>query len=125
MQVLLLTLYGILCGYAVVKMKFIRRSKIRTVPLLFLFGLHVTTGCAHDLIAWYYFPDHGDIWMYFQFSSIQTYRLFNDFDLFWKLNSDWDSFSHNAIILIHVLLDPLSRNNLYTNTLLFSFPVFL
>jgi len=125
MEVLLLLLYGILLGYAVVKMKFIRRSRIRTMPLLFLFVLHVAVGCLHDVIAWYYYPEHGDIWMYFQFSSIQTYRLFNDFDLFWKLNSDWDSFSHNAIILIHVLLDPLSRSNLYTNTLLFSFPVFL
>ncbi|HVU95678.1 MAG TPA: hypothetical protein VHE34_10665 [Puia sp.] len=125
MEVLLLLLYGILLGYAVVKIKFIRRSRIRTMPLLFLFGLHVAAGFLHTLIAWYYYPEHGDIWMYFQFSSIQTYRLFNDFDLFWKFNSDWDSFSHNAVILIHVLLDPLSRNNLYINTLLFSFPVFL
>jgi hypothetical protein len=125
MEVILLILYGILCGYAVVKMKFIRRSKIRSAPLLFLFFLHVAVGCLHNIIAWYYYPEHGDIWMYFQFSTTERYRLFNDFNLFWKFNSDWDFFSHNAITFIHILLAPLSRNNLYTNTLLVSLPVFL
>jgi len=125
MQVILLILYGILCGYAVVKMKFIRRSKIRTTPLLFLFFLHVAVGCAHNLIAWYFYPEHGDVWMYFQFNTTERYRLFNDFNLFWKYNSEWDFFSHNAITFIHIVLAPLSRNNLYTNTLLFSLPVFL
>lgn len=125
MQVILLILYGILCGYAVVKMKFTRRSKIRTTPLLFLFFLHVAVGCIHNLIAWYFYPEHGDVWMYFQFNTTERYRLFNDFNLFWKYNSDWDFFSHNAITFIHIVLAPLSRNNLYTNTLLFSFPVFL
>jgi hypothetical protein len=125
MQVLLLILYGILCAYAVVKTRFIRRSKIRSSALLFLFGLHVGVGCLHNLIAWYYYPEHGDIWMYFQFSPTERYRLFNDFNLFWKFNSEWDFFSHNAITFIHILLNPLSGNNLYINTLLFSFPVFL
>lgn len=125
MQVLLLILYGILLGYAVVKVKFIRRSRIRSLPLLFLFFLHVAVGCGHNLIAWYYYPGHGDIWTYFQFSAVERYQLFNDFDQWRKFNPDWDSFAHNAIAVVHVLLSPLSGNNLYTNTLLISFPVFL
>lgn len=125
MEVLLLILYGILCGYVVVKMKFIRKSRIRTLPLLFLFFLHVAVGCGHNLIAWYYYPGHGDIWTYFQFSATERYQLLNDFEEWQKFNPDWDSFAHNAIAIVHILLGPLSGNNLYTNTLLLSFPVFL
>lgn len=125
MQVLLLMLYGILCGFAVVRMKFIRRSQIRPAPLLLLFGLHVAVGCAHNLIAWYYYPEHGDIWMYFEYSSVERYQLFNDLAEWQKWNPDWNIVTHNSISLIHVLLAPFTRNNLYINTLLFSFPVFL
>jgi len=125
MEVLLLFLYGILCGYAVVKMKFIRKSRIRTLPLLILFFLHVAAGCGHNLIAWYYYPEHGDIWTYFQYSSIERYQLFNDLEEWRKWNPDWDIFSHNSISLLHIILGPFTGNNLYTNTLLFSFPVFL
>ena len=125
MQALLLILYLILCSIAVLKTRFIQKSMIRGSALLLLFGLHVAVGCLHNIIAWYYYPEHGDIWWYFQFSPIERYRLFHDFGLFWKFNSDWNIFSHNTITFIHILLSPLSGNNLYINTLLFSFPVFL
>lgn len=125
MYVLLLILYYIICTIGVARLPFIRKSGIRPVPLQLLFIIHVVTGWLHNYIAWRFYPEHGDIWTYFQYSNLEGYRLFHDFELFWYYNSHWDHFSHNGITFIHILLNPLSHNNLYINTLLFSFPVFL
>jgi hypothetical protein len=125
MFVLLLMFYYITCAYGVGKMDFIRKSGIRPLFLQCLFVLHVAVGCLHNAIAWRFYPEHGDIWQYFQFSAIESRRLVSDFHLFWYYNSHWDFFSHNAITYIHIILNLFSFQDLYINTLLFSFPVFL
>jgi len=93
--------------------------------LLLLFALHVLTGCLHNLIAWRFYPDHGDIWFYFHSSILMTNELRNNFHTFLLDYSTWNLFTHNALATIDIILNFFSRENIYVNTLLFSFPVFL
>ena len=125
MHILLLIIYGLLAGYAIRKMPFLRKSGIRPGWLLFLFAVHVLTGWLHNWIAWRYFPGHGDIWDYFSKSFLYRHRLFSDWNLFVYGNSTWTYLSHNSIIFIQMLLDSFSDDNMYINTLIFAFPVFL
>lgn len=125
MHILLFIFYGLLCGYGIVKIPFFRKSGIRPLLLLLLFATHVAIGCLHNWIAWHFYPEHGDIWFYFQRSFLTRHRLQSEFGLFLSDNSTWTYISHNAIIFIQVILNFFSFDNLYINTLLFSFPVFL
>jgi hypothetical protein len=125
MYILLFILYCGLCGFGILKIPFFRKSGIRPQFLLTLFGLHVLVGCLHNVIAWRFYPEHGDIWFYFQFSFLERSRLLHDTHLFLYYNSSWDAISHNAITFIQIVLDIFSFDDIWINTLLFSFPVFL
>jgi hypothetical protein len=125
MHILLFVLYCGLCGFGIGKLPFFKKSGIRPAFLLTLFGLHVLVGCLHNMIAWRFYPEHGDIWFYFQFSFLERHRLLHDTHLFLYYNSSWDAISHNAITFIQIILNWLSFDDMYVNTLLFSFPVFL
>ncbi len=125
MPVLLFILYCGLCGFGIWKIPFFRKTGIRPAFLLALFGLHVGVGCLHNWIAWRFYPEHGDIWFYFQFSFVERSQLLHDPHGFLRYNSSWDLISHNAITFIQIILDWLSFDDIRINTLLFSFPVFL
>jgi hypothetical protein len=125
MHILLFIVYSLLCCYGICKIPFFRRSGIRPTWLLLLFALHVLSGCIHNMIAWHFYPGHGDIWSVFERSFLTRHRLFSEFNLFLFENSKWTYFSHNSIIFLQVILNFFSFDNLYINTLLFSFPVFL
>lgn len=125
LHILLFIVYYTLACYGIWKIPFFRKSGIRPRLLLVFFSLHVLAGCIHNIIAWRYYPAHGDIWNYFEQSFNARYQLFHDFDQFLADVLNWSYFTHNAIIFIHVVLDIFSFDNLYINTLLFSFPVFL
>jgi hypothetical protein len=77
------------------------------------------------MIAWRFYPGHGDIWDFFQRSFLARRQLTEDLHAFLVYNANWNYFTHNNIIWVHVVLNFLSRDNIYINTLLFSFPVFL
>jgi hypothetical protein len=106
-------------------MPFFRKSGIRPGWLLLFFACHVLAGCVHNVIAYRYFPEHGDIWNYFRLSFLYRHRLLSEFHLFLADNSTWSYITHNGIIYIQMLLDLCSFDNMYINTLLFSFPVFM
>jgi hypothetical protein len=125
MHILLFILYCGFCSFGILKIPFFRKSGIRPLFLLTLFGLHVLVGCLHNVIAWRFYPEHGDIWFYFQLSFVERHRLLHDTHLFLYYNSGWDMVSHNTITYIHIILDCFSFDDLWINTLLFSFPVFL
>jgi hypothetical protein len=125
MHTLLFIIYSLLCGYGIWKIPFFRRSGIRPTGLLLLFALHVLSGCIHNMIAWHFYPGHGDIWSVFERSFLTRHRLVSEFNLFLFENSKWTYLSHNSIIFIHLILNFFSFDDLYINTLLFSFPVFL
>jgi hypothetical protein len=107
------------------RLPFFRNSGIRPGVLLSLFSLHVLTGCLHNVIAWRYYPLHGDIWAYYDNGLDLTHKLHTDFHAFLSDNSTLDYFTHNSLAFIHMFLDLFSLQNIYINTLLFSFPVFL
>jgi hypothetical protein len=125
MHILLLIVYGILASIAIWKLPVLRKSGIRPGWLWLLFAGHVLTGWVHNWIAWRYFPDHGDIWNYFSLSFLYRHRLMSEFNLFLSDNSTWTYVTHNGIIFIQMLLDLLSADDMYINTLLFAIPVFL
>ena len=125
MHILLFIFYSLLCGYGIVKIPFVRKSGIRPGLLLGLFALHVLTGCLHNVIAWRYYPEHGDIWQSFQLSIGDRHLLTSQFHQLLADNSRWTYFSHNGIKFVLMFLNLFSFDNLYIDTLLFAFPVFL
>ena len=125
MHILLFIFYSLLAGYGVLRIPFIRKSGIRPAWLLLFFGGHVLLGCLHNAIAWRFYPGHGDIWDFFERSFLARRLMTADLHTFLEYNANWNYFTHNNIIWVHVVLNFLSFNNIYINTLLFSFPVFL
>jgi len=121
MHVLLFIFYSIVLCYALTKIPFFRNSGIRSRVLLFYFGLRVATGCLHNWIAYRYYPNHGDVWTFFTHSFNTRHELFTDFRVFWADNSTLAYLPHNLIEWMHVLFNFFSFDNLYINTLLFSF----
>jgi hypothetical protein len=125
LHIVLFILYSLICGYGILRLPFFRNCGIRPGVLLLLFALHVLTGCLHNLIAWRFYPHHGDIWSYYENSIVMGHELWTDFHAFLMDNGTFDRFIHNSLISIHIILNLFSFQNLYINTLLFSFPVFL
>src|SRR5579859_4627908 len=124
LHILLFILYFFLLCYAIQKIPFFRNSGIRPRALILLFSLRVLVGSLHNWIAYAYYPSHGDIWIFFNDSFVTRHELFTDFRLFLDDNSTWAYMSHNVISGLHVLFNFLSFDNLYINTLLFSFLAF-
>jgi hypothetical protein len=125
MHIALLLLYGFLCIYTVGRLSIARKSGIRPSVVRLLFVLHIAVGLLHNAIAWRYFYGHGDIWDYFDKSILYRHRLLSQFGLWISDNSSWTHITHNGIIYINMLLNVISFNDFTTNTLLFSFPVFI
>jgi len=125
MHILLFIFYSLLGGYGIVKIPFIRKSGIRPALLIGLFALHVLVGCLHNVIAWRYYPEHGDIWRLFAFSISDSHLLAtHQFGQLLADNSGWTYLSHNSVTFILMFLNLFSFDNLYIDTLLFAFPVF-
>ncbi len=125
MHILLFIIYSLLCIYGILKIPFIRNSGIRPVYLLLFFGLHVGAGLLHNIIAYRYYPEHGDIWNFYQWSIIARHRLIYDHTLYLYNNDTWIHITHNGIVWVYMVLDTISLDSMTVNTLLFSFPVFL
>jgi hypothetical protein len=125
MHILLFIFYSLLTGYGILRIPFIRKSGIRPAWLLLFFAVHVLLGCLHNMIAWRFYPGHGDIWDFFERSLLARRLITADPHVFLEYNANWNYLTHNNIIWVHLLLNFLSLDNIYINTLLFSFPVFL
>jgi hypothetical protein len=124
MHLFLFVVYSLVCCLLLRRIKFFRDSGIRPSVLLLLFSLRVAAGCLHNLVAWRFFPNHGDIWTFFQGSAITRYELFHDFHTFLADNSTWAYMPYNVIVCIHVIFNFFSFGDLYINTLFFSFGIF-
>jgi len=125
MHIALFILYSIACGYGLVKLPWVRKTGIRPPVLLALFVLHVAVGCLHNVIAWRYYPGHGDIWDDYQWSLVLRKWLLTDPNRFLLFNSKWTYVTHNGIIFIQLLFNFFSADNIYINTVLFNFFLFL
>jgi hypothetical protein len=124
MHIFLFLIYGIVICYLLQRMRFFRDSGIKPSVLVWLFVLRVATGCLHNSIAWRYYPNHGDIWAYFKASFITRHELLHDLPGFIADNSTWAYLPYNIIIFLHTIFNFLSGDNMYINTLFFSFGVF-
>ena len=124
MHIFLFILYFAIVSWILTRRPFFR--DIRPPMLIAFFALRVATGCLHNWIAFKYYPNHGDIWLFFNDSFDQRYLLFNDLHAFWINNGDGNIASltylqHNIIEWTNLLFNYLSFDNFYINTLFFAF----
>jgi hypothetical protein len=125
MHIFLFIFYSAVLCYIIPKIPLVRNSGIRPVYLLLLFACRVITGCLHNWVAYKYYPNHGDVWLFFRESFTTRHELLTNFHAFLADNSTWAYMPHNTIECMHVLLNFFSRDDLYISTLLFAFPAFL
>jgi hypothetical protein len=122
MHILLFIFYAFLLSWILLRRSFFKDLRPGLVIAFFL--LKAGIGCLHTLIAYKYYPQHGDIWRFFQNSFTTRHDLSMGLSYFWSRNSYlvhpayWP---HNIIEWMHVLFNFLSFDNLYINTLFFSF----
>lgn len=121
MFILLFILYGVILCYGVTSIPFFRKSMLRPGVLVLFFVFRVAAGCLHNWIAYRYYPLHGDIWAFFRDSFISRRVLSTDPYGYWAGNSALPDLPHNIIIALQMGLNVFSFDNLYINTLLFSF----
>jgi len=119
MHILLFIIYAFLLSWILLRRPFFK--DLRPGLLIAFFLLRAGVGCLHTLIAYKYYPQHGDIWRYFNDSFITRHELSTGFSAFWADNSTIAYLPHNIIEWMHVLFNFLSFDNLYINTLFFSF----
>lgn len=124
MHILLFILYSLIAGYLVSRLPFFRDSGIGIPALLLLFFLRVGTGLLHTVIAWRYYPYHGDIWSFYNGSFLTRSELQQGFSVFWTDVSRISYLPHNVLECIHILFNVFSFDNIYINTLFFDFFVF-
>ncbi|HXB92349.1 MAG TPA: hypothetical protein VNU72_08670, partial [Puia sp.] len=125
MHVLLFIAYSVALGYGILRVPFFRNCGIRRRWLLLFFALHVIVGCVHTIIAFRYYPGHGDTWEYFGHSFRGRHLLVSDFQLFLNDKLTANYLTQNGLVLVEILFNFLSFDDIYINTLLFAFPVFL
>ncbi len=114
--------------------RFFHSAGLRNGLFIFIFLLYGTVGCLHVWIAWNYYPAHGDIWNFFQWSleikktilhdpgSLGKYYSTQGLDMGLTSNhSGWTRWQYQLIVLVYACFNFLSWDNVYTNTLLFSF----
>ncbi|HVU56713.1 MAG TPA: hypothetical protein VHD83_16740 [Puia sp.] len=122
MHILLFIFYTLLICWILLRRPFFK--DLRPGWLLAFFLVRVGVGCLHNLIAYKYYPQHGDIWRFFQDSFTTRHDLSMGLSYFWARNAYlvhpayWP---HNIIEWMHILFNFLSFDNLYINTLFFSF----
>lgn len=129
--------YLFLLCLAVTRMRFFT-SILRPRYAVLLFVLYAAAGCVHTWIAFHFYPGQGDIWIYFEQSiDMKKQLLAHPVPFITGIFSDGTAFNvtdaslplldiqYRLIQYINVLLDLFSFDNLYINTLLFSFPVFM
>ena len=121
MHILLFIIYSVVLAFLATRLPFVRRSPLRTGVIIAYFFLHTAIGCLHTWIAWRYFPAHGDIWRFFTDSFVTRQELRAGFRVFWADNHRLVDLPHNFIEWLHVVFNMFSFDNLYINTLFFSF----
>jgi hypothetical protein len=133
MYVVLFLIYFFLLCLLITRMSFLSSSNIKPKFLLLFFGIHVITACVHNWIAYQSYPNHGDIWFFFNESLdlkqellVHPAKFFSDFISDSKFNftsNNLPRFGFQYVFMKHInlFLNFFSFNNFYINSLLFSF----
>jgi hypothetical protein len=134
MHIVLLIIYGILLSLAVVRIPFVKKSAIRPAYLLVFFWLRCMASWVHNAIAYRYYPNHGDIWDYFETGKwmkgelLQGHLLQRAYHGSQQLQLNdviRGELSFRTLSTLNMVLDFFSFNNFYINSLLFSFVAFM
>jgi hypothetical protein len=134
MHILLFILYTALLCFAITRSGFLLKSGLSKKILVTLFLLYALVGCAHVNIAYYFFPNHGDIWQIFNYSVSWKHLLLNDIPAFKKeffpdefsldivgTHLGWSYYQLQGLVALQMVFNFLSFDNIYINTLLFCF----
>jgi len=134
MNVLLFILYAAILSFFLARSGFLLRSGLTRTALVSLFLLYTLAGCVHLLIALHYFPRHGDIWQMFDYSVSLRQMLLHDYPAFAaeffpsdipfslsKARAGWTFDEMQGLIALHLLLNFLSNDNIFINTMIFCF----
>ncbi len=133
MHVLLFVIYFTLFSLAFIRIPFILNSGIKPIYLFALFFIHVFMGCLHNWIAYQYYPNHGDIWFFFEDSLIMKQefikhplhfvsRIFTN-ESYLNLTGSNDvrfQIQYEFMKYINLAFNFISFDNFYINTLIFS-----
>lgn len=136
MHIILLIAYGLLLSVAVVRIPFIKKSQIKPIFLLIFFWLRCITSFIHNIIAWRFYPNHGDIWDFFEtgkqmknvlLHAPETFmpQYFGSYQASLTGAALWNEISFRLIAVINMVLNFFSFDNFYVNSLLFSFLIFI
>jgi hypothetical protein len=137
MYVLIFAIYFFLFSLALTRIPFFIKSNIKPVFILVLFTAHAATACIHNWIAYRYYPNHGDIWFFFNDSLLMKQDLLanpskfisgifsgnNNFDLT-GIHTSRFVFQYEFMKYVNIIFNFFSLNNFYVNTLIFSFVSF-
>ncbi len=130
----LFILYALLLSFALSRCRFITRSGISLKLLVSLFLFYTAAGCAHVLIAYHYFPNHGDVWDIFNVSVSFKEQLLHNYPAFKKemfpdafsigisgTHIGWSYYQQQLLATLQMLFNFISFDNIYINILLFNF----
>lgn len=136
MHLILFIAYSLLLSAAVVRIPFIKKSQIKPVYLLIFFWLRCITSFIHNVIAYRFYPNHGDIWDFFETGKQMKYALLHAPETFIPQylgsyqaslsgSALWSEMSFRLIAAVNMVLNFFSFDNFYINSLLFSFLIFI
>lgn len=134
MQWLLFLVWAAGISLLIHRWRFFRSAGLRNGLFIFIFLLYATVGCLHVWIAWHFYPGHGDIWNFFNWSleikktilhdpgALGKYYSTQGLDMGLTSNhSGWTRWQYQLIVMVYACFNFLSLDNVYTNTMLFSF----
>lgn len=134
MHVLLFIIYTSVLSLLISRSGFLLKSGLSKKVLVSLFLLYSLVGCAHVLIAFNFFPNHGDIWEMFNYSVRLKQQMLFDYPGFVKeffpdrfsidfvgAHMGWSNYQMQGMVLMQVFFNFFSFDNIYINTLLFCF----
>ncbi len=134
MQVLLSLAYAALLGFMITRSGFLIKSRLSKKTLAALFLLYCLAGCVHVMIAFHFFPGHGDVWQIFNYSVTLKDQLLHNYPAFKKeffpdefsvdlagTHMGWSYNEHQWLTALQVAFNFISFDNIYINVLLFNF----
>ena len=130
LHILLYGVYLVVLTYLVVRLPFFKKSGLKPTYLVIFFLIRVAASVIHNLAALAFYPRKGDIWEYFEDGKMMKADLLASPSFFFaryfdtSIDGYWDYFQYSLIETLNMLLDFVSFDNMYINSLIFSFCVF-
>lgn len=130
LHILLFIVYLAGLTWLIVRLPFFKKSGLKPAYLVLFFLIRVVASVVHNLAALAFYPRKGDIWEYFGDGKMMKADLIASPAVFFGkyfntgANGFWSYFQYSMIETLNMLLDFISFDNMYINSLIFSFFVF-